>query len=259
MMRFTITLAFAISLLPAGTLHAQVLNDLKLDWSNANNPNGAWTYREGNNALPFVASMQSMLGGWSVAQPGWARSENGNDRIPFWFQSNGSEQFARDFIAGDIVVHSTDPGSGAGNGPGNVIWTSAIAGQIDVTGNTWMGRDIGRSNDWSIWKNNVLLTSGSLFTGDPFDRANPFDFSTGSGGASALTSISVSPGDVIMFQVDKTSSDGDFVGVNLTISAVPEPTTFALLGSLAAGLGWVTWRRRQKVAAESDQPINRRG
>ena len=61
--------------------------DLKVDWSDAANPNGVWTYREGSNALPHVAWWQRNAGGWTSAQPGWADSEDGNDRAPFWFKS----------------------------------------------------------------------------------------------------------------------------------------------------------------------------
>src|SRR5439155_8718349 len=68
--------------------------DLRTNWSDLANPNGVWTYREGSNALPHVASWQSSLGGWTSPQPGWARSENGNDRIPFWYRSNGTENFS---------------------------------------------------------------------------------------------------------------------------------------------------------------------
>ena len=88
--------------------------------SNAANPNGVWRYNEGTNALPPVNSWQQALGGWSTAQPGWARSQDGTDRLPFWFRSNGSEIFGRDYLAGDVVVHSIDLNKGVGSGPANV-------------------------------------------------------------------------------------------------------------------------------------------
>ena len=40
-----------------------VFYDLATDWSDTNNPNGAWIYREGTNALPHVAAWQKVLGG----------------------------------------------------------------------------------------------------------------------------------------------------------------------------------------------------
>lgn len=242
------SLSLVITLISLAAVQAQVLGDLKLDWSDTNNPNGAWTYREGNNALPAVASWQSSLGGWSSPQPGWARSENGTNRIPFIFRSNGTETFTHDWQQGDIVLHSRDDGNGVGNGEGNIIWTSTITGFIDVTGNTWLGRDIGRGNTWSIWKNNTQLTSGVITNGDVFNRASPFDFAAGSGGASVLTSISVVPGDTIMYQLVRTSASGEFAGITMTITAaVPEPATWAMISLVAVAgcaAGWNSRRRR---------------
>ena len=211
--------------------------DLKTEWSDAANPNGVWTYREGANALPHVASWQSTLGGWSVAQPGWAKSENGSDRLPFWFNSNGSETFAHDFLAGDIVVHTTDPANGVGSGVANVIWTSPDAGTASITGGVWMGRDIGRANDWQILKNGAPLTGGSIFSGDAFSRATPFLLTAGSGGASAVTNIPIAVGDTLelRFTLAGTSGSGDFVGTNFTVNTVvPEPgiMAIALIGAV---------------------------
>src|SRR3954468_1027624 len=76
-------LSFVVASILSCALHVSATTyDLKAQWSDASNPNGVWTYREGTNALPHVASWQSTLGGWSSAQPGWARSENGNNRLP---------------------------------------------------------------------------------------------------------------------------------------------------------------------------------
>lgn len=244
-MRFATTL-FTLFLTAIPGL-AQTVSDLRLDWSDTNNPNGLWTYREGNNALPAVASWQSSLGGWSSPQPGWARSENGNNRLPFWFRSNGTETFTHDFLQGDIVVHSTDGTNGVGNGNANVIWTSTINGVIDISGNTWLGRDIGRGNTWSIWKNTTQLTGGVITDGDPFNRASPFVFSNGSGGAGVLLNIPVVPGDTIMFQLVPTTGSGEFAGVNMTITAnaVPEPATIFLTSASALALGATAWYHRR--------------
>lgn len=227
-----------------GMAHATVY-DLKTDWSDASNPNGTWSYREGNNALPHVNSWQSSLGGWSSAQPGWARSENNSDRIPFVFKSNGTETFAHDFIAGDIVMHTWDGANGIGNGQGNIAWTSPITGTVSITGAVWMGRDIGRAVDWSVLKNAVQLTDGHLFSGDSFSRATPYDLLAGSGGAGSLSNISVSTGDVLILKLTTASGSGDFVGMNYTINAtaVPEPTALAVLCLGSVGV-WMLRRRR---------------
>jgi hypothetical protein len=224
--------------------------DVTTDWSDAANPNGPWSYREGAIPLPHVNSWQSILGGWNVAQPGWAESENGTNRLPFWFRSNGSENFAHDWITGDVVVHTTDSVNGAGNGPANLTWTSPVAGTVDLSGGVWIGRDIERSGNWTLLLNGGTLTSGSIFSGDPFSRAAPFSFAAGTGGAGAVDDIAVAPGDVLQLRFDTISVAGDFVGVRMTItatsSAAPEPATAVLLAAGVLPLAGLFVRRQRR-------------
>lgn len=203
--------------------------DLRFDWSNANNPNGAWAYLEGNNPLPFVASWQRNLGGWTTAQPGWARSEDGNNRLPFWYRSNGTENFGPDIQAGDIVVHSIDATNGVGSGLGRVRWTAPARGVVTITGSTWAARDIGRSNTWRLLSGTTLLRSGVVASGDPYSRANPFQFANGTGTA-PLTNHPVGCAGTIIFETERNTVSGDFVGVNLTIAFTPVPCTGDLNG-----------------------------
>lgn len=224
---------------------SQVVHDLNAQWSNATNPNGVWTYREGGNALPAVASWQSSLGGWSIAQPGWAQSSNGNNRIPFWFKSNGSETFVHDWITGDIVVHSRDSLNGVGNGEANVVWTSPVNGLATISGGTWLGRDIGRANRWNLYHGASLISFGDTFDGDAFNRANPFNFAGGSGGLATISNIPVSIGDTLRLEIVSTSGlGGEFQGVNFAVTTVPEPSSLMLLGLPAAI--WCRHRTRKQ-------------
>jgi len=232
-----------LGLLAAAGSASAAVYDLKTDWSDAANANGVWTYREGNNALPHVASWQSSLGGYTSPQPGWAASENGNPRIPFWHKSIGAENFAHDYQAGDIVVHTQDDSSGVGQGPANVLWTNPGGSPVAlVSGAVWMGRDIGRSNHWALLKNSTVLSEGDIASGDPFSRAVPFNLAAGTGGPAALANIPVAPGDTLQLRLTQTGGPGDFVGVNFTVTTgVPEPGTFSLLG---AGVFLFIRRRR---------------
>jgi len=221
--------------IPASVSMGQVY-DLRTDWSETANPNGAWSYRHGSKALPHVDAWQRMIGGWGTFQSGWARSEDSNTRLPFWFRSNGTEVFACDYLAGDIVVHTTDAVNGVGSGPANVTWTAPAFGTATISGSVWMGRDIGRSNRWSVISAGNEITSGQIFTGDPFSREVPFDLASGSGGAGVLQNIRVCGGNEIRLQIVSTSAAGDFVGVNLRVefTAIPCPPDWnhdACLGS----------------------------
>jgi len=212
----------------AGAVGVQVF-DLRTNWSDASNPNGTWAYLEGNNPLPFVASWQRLLGGWSAAQPGWARSEDANTRLPFWYRSNGTETFGPDIQVGDIVVHSTDGGNGVGSGLGRVRWTAPARGVVTITGSTWAARDIGRSNTWRLLSGTTTLRTGVVSSGDPYSRANPFQLADGTGSA-PLTNHTVGCAGTIAFETERNTVAGDFVGVNLSIAFTPVPCTGDLNG-----------------------------
>lgn len=233
----SITLAACLSLESladpprAGAAGVQIF-DLRSDWSDANNPNGSWAYLEGNAPLPFVESWQRNLGGWATAQPGWARSEDSNNRLPFWYRSNGSENFGPDIQAGDIVLHTTDALNGAGNGEGRARWTAPARGTVTITGSTWAAREIGRSNTWTLLAGSTVLRTGVVSSGDPYSRANPFPFANGSG-TEPITDRPVGCGGTIIFEASRNTVPGDFVGVNLTIAFTPVPCTGDLNGDSA--------------------------
>lgn len=218
--------------------------DLAADWSDSTNPNGVWSYNEGSNSLAHVSDWQP--GAFSTPQPAWAPSGGSNPFLPAWFMVNGTPTFASDIQAGDIVVHSTDDFNGVGSGSANVTWTSPISGGVDISGFAWAGREIGRSNSWALLLNGTPLTSGSVGSGDAYDRSNPFLFSSGSGGSAALDNVSVMLGDVLTLLVTKSSSAGDFVGVALTVMQVPEPSTAVLLAPLAAAAFLLRTRLRSR-------------
>ena len=85
------------------------------------------------------------------------------------------------------------------------------------------GEGHGRSVDWSVKLNGTSLTSGTVYSGDPYSRATPFDFATGSGGPTALQSIAVIPGGEITFEAAQGigSPNGDIVGVEFMVTLGP--------------------------------------
>jgi hypothetical protein len=228
--------------------------DLNADWSDSSNPNGVWTYREGTNALPHVTAWQGLSGDFVTAQPAWARNATGSSNLPPWFKSSAVVGITHDWQTGDVVMHSTDGFNGIGSGEGNVIWTSPITGFATISGNTWMGRDIGRSNHWALYNNGVLFTQGDISSGDPYNRASPFNFANGSGGALVLQNIPVTVGSVFELRITRTSAPGDYAGVNFMVTTVPEPSTCLLVLSSIIALVATGRRKRQSVALVSSSP-----
>jgi PEP-CTERM motif-containing protein len=225
--RWLFLLSCTILVLPATTIY-----DLKTDF----NASGVWTFREGDNVLPLVGSW--IPGNFSAAQSAYAMANAGTGHVPSWFQASANPLFANtDFQIGDVIVHSASPGVGAAN----VIWTSQANGSVDLSGGLWMARNIGRANHFDLFLNNTLLTQGNVSDGDAFSRSSPLTF--------ALNDIAVHVGDVIRLQVARTSTFGDFTGVNLTIgvSAVPEPSLAVLALSGLASLAALARFRRRRV------------
>jgi len=120
-------------------------------------------------------------------------------------------------------------------GEGYVAWTSPVAGVVRISGNTWYLGGLVRSDDWTLSLNGTTLASGTVGYGDGHTRDNPYTF------GSFTENIEV--GDQIIFTAvrNPSSTYPYFLGVNLTIEAVPLPGALWLLGSGLLGLG--AWRR----------------
>ncbi len=244
--------------------YAIAIYDLRADWSNTTNPNGVWSYNAGLVALPYTASWPGDT--FSAPQPGWAGTIPFSTRVPFWFRSSATPLSSPgyDWQIGDVVVHTQDDDNGPARGLANVTWTSPGNGTIDIAGGVWMGRDIGRADHWALLVGSTMISQGDISSGDPYSRASPFDFALGSGGAGVLQNIPVLSGDVVELLLARTSFNGDYVGVNLTINAalagsggsssgVPDTSSTAkLLGISVAVLSW-EMRRGQKRNLLKDQ------
>ena len=222
-------------LLAASSCFAATTYDLQADFSTVSNPNGPWAYRQGAGLMVAGDANAFFGGALGAPTPGWTGPFP--DAL-FKAVVNGP---GFDYLAGEIVAH-TDTG-----GPNvNILWTAPFAGTANITGFTWIARDIGRSNTWSLLHNGVPITSGLIFSGDPFSEAFPFQFVNGSGGAGALTNVAIALGDTIELLYTNPGV-GDLVGMNLNIElgAVPEPSASLLVSTVLAGLAGFRFRRRK--------------
>lgn len=219
--------------------------DLNADWSDVSNPNGVWTLREGLNALPSVANWQGFN------NPAWAPSNDGGDFLPGFLKANGvgSDDCATcNWLAGDVVVHTTDFANGRGEGVANVLFVTPFSGTADIAGLTWAGRSIGRTQGWDLLINGVSQGGGSLPGDGTNGRGSPDLFS--------FSNIVLNTGDQVELRLFQQSGDalGDFVGLNVHVDltasgAVPEPASWGLMFVGFAGVGTVLRRRPRTAAA----------
>ncbi|OJY38154.1 MAG: hypothetical protein BGP06_17150 [Rhizobiales bacterium 65-9] len=237
----------------SGAAHAAIY-DLAADWSDASNPNGVWTYREGSNALGHVSDWYgSTLYSSGTAQPAWATGVATGAFLPAVFKatSGGADNRIsccganQNFLKGDIVAHTTDGFNGAAFGTFNILFTAPSDGTADISGLLWNARIIGdRPQGYSLYVDGVLAASGAIAG---LDRDHALTF----GAPSAM----LAAGDTVMLQLYRTGSTGDFVGIGMTVDftptiggAVPEPSTWAMMLVGFAGLGFASQRRKKPVA-----------
>ncbi|MBZ0171691.1 MAG: hypothetical protein K8E66_04860, partial [Phycisphaerales bacterium] len=219
----------------AGSAGAQTW-DLADDWSDALNPNGAWSYN-GSTDTPISTShadWDPTSDVFGPAQPAWAATPYPqNDHVPMVFK-RVSATSSIDVPIGRVGMHGNewnDPDHWVG-----VVWTSPVAGMVDVSGAVWHAHTgYSRQADWRVRWNGTVLTTGSIAAGDGYSSSVPYDLLTGTGGTSALQSISVAVGDTITLEFISLTTFATFVGADLTVSS-PATTAVPLLGQYALGL-----------------------
>lgn len=207
-------------------------------WSDSSNPNGPWSYRDG--AGPITTHQDDWASGFATDQPAWAAAASGPGHIVSWFKSVNT---AFDFVSGDVITHTWDSENGlTGRAPSWLVWTSPFNAEIDINGDVWLARHIGRNVSVDLFINGVATGFSDSSLADT-TRINRDMF--------ALSNIVLSSGSTVALRFITTSVHGEFVGVNLSIDAtpttapVPEPATLLLLGSGLAGLGWFGRKRRK--------------
>ena len=115
---------------------APKIYDLQADWSNIQNPNGPWSYREGESLL--ISNPVAWVGAAYDGCP----FPCGGPNAPAIVQASGtalpaygdrlqaSDGYFDYFRDGDIVCVS---GTGV-----NILWTAPVSGNTDISGSTWV-------------------------------------------------------------------------------------------------------------------------
>jgi hypothetical protein len=221
--------------------------DLADDWTDVNNPNGAWALYKAPGQL--FATNQPDWNSNGTGQHAWADEPYPQiAHVPMWAKAIGDlgalfdANYAGFVDAGTVYMHSAET-ERTGTEFSSAIWTSPSDGLVQINGGAWVAKVENRPQRWVLLKNDVVLTQGDLTQGDPYTKTNPFLFSAGSGGPSAVM-LDVLQGDQIELLIHRVGPvPGTFVGIDLTLTlTIPEPDTIGL--SCLAGCIVILRRRR---------------
>lgn len=243
-MRLLRTFLCTAALLPFGMMaQAATSYDLAGDFSNALNPNGAWSFTLGgvplahvfpvNNGNPFMPVTQN--GYWSTGNNLYANSP---DVIRATQSGTAAGETANDFLAGDVIIHSPNPGSSSS--PLLLSWTAPTDGQLQYSAAVWYAHSlVSRSNSVQLVLNGTVLDQRVIDNSS--NRSLP--------GLSATGALGVKAGDVLSlsFVASAGQTYGSVDGVAETLnftSSVPEPTSWAL--ALAGGALMLGVRQRSR-------------
>ncbi|HEV2207862.1 MAG TPA: hypothetical protein VG167_03755 [Verrucomicrobiae bacterium] len=204
------------------------------NWSDTQNPNGVWSYNQGNS--PITVSQPLFWG-----QVAWSYLWFGDGAILRGSAPTGIDPFgtpvppAHDWLPGDVMMHALSIPYGGDSTFLNVTWTSPADGIIDIAGRAWDGLIIPtRDVAWSLSVGGQTIASrSSVFGLYRTDAAAQFSNNLLPG--ASLSGIPVTQGEVVRFQVATDTYYGEFVGVqeDITLNPVPEP---AVLSFVLAGL-----------------------
>lgn len=193
--------------------------NLSADWSSMTNPFGIWSLHKNPTDL-FTQYVTNWVGSGHGA---WAGSNNGVDHVPAWFKAIQDNDLGVDVYDGAIFMHTAETPR-TGTEISVARWTSQMTGTVYIKGGIWMARKVGRLQNWFIRKNSIDITGGLIDPAVQYTSQNPIDYSTGSGGSSALV-MSVVPGDTIEISPRRipnaSPGTGDLVGLEFAITTSP--------------------------------------
>lgn len=242
-------LAVTVCLFAAPAHGAIVVYDLGLDFSDTLNPNGVWSFTQGNTLLTHFTPVPTSLAP-AVANGYWGTDASNLNSSVMLSTAGGSAAPPLtdfDFIAGEVLVGTTDASTG---GPVDIHWTAPSNGTFTYSGWVWYADPTAGpfGNSFNLALNNgpsIEFLTASL--GQHFFNSVPM--------LNGLVPIPVTAGDVLTLTVAPLvpAPTPLIGGVSWTIdfTPVPEPSSWLLM---VAALVAIAMQRRP---AASHSPTSR--
>jgi hypothetical protein len=224
-------LGLAIFASPASA--AIIVYDLRVDFSNASNPNGTWQYLKGNTLLTHFTPVTNPTLALAAANGYWGDTASSNNSAIMLTTADGSATGLwadSDFLQDEVLVRTTDPPGAAMN----VTWTAPSAGTLTYNGGVWLANGPlgpGMSSFTLDLNNGPALESGVV---GPVSG-----YTNGVGMVNGQTPMNVLAGDVFTLEIAALPGpSGALTGVTFTIDfqPIPEPSSCALAGIGLVGL-----------------------
>jgi hypothetical protein len=230
MHRATLVLNTLVVALSAAAASAQTFN-LAADFSETANPNWQWTFVRASTPLqkfmhsPHPLNPAAANGFWGIGP----NSQYESAVLKVTADATLVGGTVNDFLAGDVVVHGSNPG----NGDLEIRWGGQVRGSVTVTGTTWYAHGaINRVAVYELRHNAAVLASGQISQAN--NRANPIGFDAGG-------AVTLAAGDTIRlaFLPAPGQTFASLAGVDLTVNFTPHPCPADLtFGAIAGGPGY---------------------
>ena len=207
---------------------AIVVYDLGLDFSNTLNPNGVWSFTQGNTLLTHFTPVPTSLAP-ALANGYWGTNSSNLNSSVMLSTAGGSAAPPLtnfDFPAGEVLVGTTDASTG---GPVDINWTAPTNGTFTYSGWVWYADPtagpFGNSFDISL-NNGPSMEFLTASIGQNFVNSVAM--------VNGLVPTTVTAGDVVKLTVSPLvpAPTPLIGGVSWTIdfTPAPEPSSWILMG-----------------------------